>query len=316
MQESDECKWERVGLVVDRLIDAENTHIWPFTDSFPIDVRFLVIDRRRDVPMHRPDHLEVVFFESGELGYEVEQRTCTLRKNDLIVVGDRIRHRCLSVAGSQPEPRIVVLSFRPELLRFSSTGCDDAQYLMPFTVQDSSFPNVVPAGAGVWREIAELIQRIRSELPGTSERSRLAIRTYLRMILLDLVNYYWDIGEGRAAFGRHRVDLDRLSPIFQYLDRHCDQPIRVRDAASLCAMNASRFMHLFSEVTGESFVAYLNQFRVTRAKSLLANTDKTIAEISHEMGFCDQSYFGVIFRRVVGLTPLGYRRMCSTSTRQ
>jgi AraC-like DNA-binding protein len=34
------------------------------------------------------------------------------------------------------------------------------------------------------------------------------------------------------------------------------------------------------------------------------------------MGFCDQSYFGVIFRRVAGMTPLGYRRMCSAATRQ
>jgi AraC-like DNA-binding protein len=315
MQEGNGWKWERADVVVDRQIDAANSHIWPFADSFPIDVRFLIIDRRRDVPMHRPDHFEVVFFESGELGYEVEQRSCALRKNDLIVVGNRIHHRCLRVPGSQPEPRIVVLSFRPELLRVSSAVGDDDQYLMPFTAQDSSFPNVVPAGAGVWREVAELIQRIRGELPGTSERQRLAIRTYLRMILLALVNYYWDIGEGRAALGRRRADLDRLSPVFQYLERHCEQPIRVPDAARLCAMNASRFMHLFREVTGESFVAYLNQFRVTRAKALLADTDKTIAEISHEMGFCDQSYFGVIFRRVAGMTPLGYRRNAA-ATRQ
>jgi transcriptional regulator GlxA family with amidase domain len=67
------------------------------------------------------------------------------------------------------------------------------------------------------------------------------------------------------------------------------------------------FMHLFKEVTGQSFVAYLNRFRVARARSLLASTDKAISEISLETGFCNQSYFGVIFRRITGMTPLEYR---------
>jgi transcriptional regulator GlxA family with amidase domain len=54
-------------------------------------------------------------------------------------------------------------------------------------------------------------------------------------------------------------------------------------------------------------VAYLNRFRVARAQGLLTSTDKAIAEIGLETGFCNQSYFGVIFRRITGMTPLEYR---------
>ncbi len=60
-------------------------------------------------------------------------------------------------------------------------------------------------------------------------------------------------------------------------------------------------------MTGQSFVAYLNSFRVARAQELLASTDQAISEISLETGFCNQSYFGVIFRRITGVTPLQYR---------
>ena len=98
--------WEHVDSFVDRQINAEKSHIWPFAHPCPVDVRFLILDRRHDVPMHRPDHLEVVVFESGELGYEVEDRTCTVRKNDIIVVGDRIRHRCLPLGIAQREADI------------------------------------------------------------------------------------------------------------------------------------------------------------------------------------------------------------------
>ncbi len=307
MRVNGDLTWERVDSFVDRQINAEQFHIWPFANSFPVDVRFLIMDRRHDVPKHRPDHLEVVVFESGDLGYEVEDRTCILHKNDIIVVGDRIHHRCLPVEASQREARSVVLSFLPQLVHSGAPAGDDVQYLMPFTMQSLSFPNVIPAQTGLSREVFDFIERIRRELPGATERSRLAIRTYLKMILLALVNHYSELGEAREALRRQQDNVRRVVPVLEHLERHYDGPIRVNDAARLCAMSACCFMNLFKEVTGQSFVAYLNRFRVTKAQSLLAGTDKAISEISLETGFCNQSYFGVIFRRVTGMTPLEYR---------
>jgi AraC-like DNA-binding protein len=299
--------WERVDRLVDRQINADKSHVWPFAHAYPIDVRFLILDRRHDVPMHRPDHLEVVIFDSGELGYQVEDRTCMVRKNDIIVVGDRIRHRCLPLGASQREPRSVVLSFRPSLVHSGVPLGDEVQYLLPFTLLDSSFPNVIPAGTGLSREILDFVERIRGELPGESERSRLAIKTYLKMILLGLVNHYAERGATRDALYQQQSKVNRLAPLMEHIEQHYDEPIRVNDAARLCAMSDCCFMHLFKEVTGQSFVAYVNRFRVARAQSLLVSTDEAISEISLETGFCNQSYFGVVFRRITGMTPLEYR---------
>jgi AraC-like DNA-binding protein len=82
----------------------------------------------------------------------------------------------------------------------------------------------------------------------------------------------------------------------------------VEDAARICATSSSHFMYFFKRVTGQSFLAYLNHFRVAKAQALLGSTDKSISEISQEIGFCDQSHFGVVFRKLVGMTPLAYRR--------
>ncbi len=301
-----EQTWERVDSLVDRHINNEKFHIWPFAHPYPIDVRFLLMDRRHEVPRHRPDHLEVVVSEHGELAYEVEDRRCVVRKNDVIVVGDRIHHRCLPLSGSQQAARLVVLSFLPQLVHSGPLG-DDMQYLMPFLLQESNCSNIIPAKAGRSREISDFIQRIRAELPGTSARSRLAIKTYLKMILLNLVNHYAAFSEARDALLRQQRNADRLTPALDFLQKRYAEPIRVDDAARVCAMSACCFMHLFKEVTGQSFIAYLNRFRVTRAQQLLAATDRSIADISLDTGFCNQSYFGVIFRRVTGMSPLAYR---------
>ncbi len=105
----------------------------------------------------------------------------------------------------------MVLSFLPNLLHSGAPLGDDVQYLMPFTLLGSSFPNVIPAGTGLSREILDFVERIRSELPGASERSRLAIKTYLKMILLALVNHYSELGATRESIYQHESDSRRLS---------------------------------------------------------------------------------------------------------
>jgi AraC-like DNA-binding protein len=77
-------------------------------------------------------------------------------------------------------------------------------------------------------------------------------------------------------------------------------------------MSESHFMSFFKRATGQSFMAYLNHFRIERAQTLLVTTDKPMSDISQEMGFCDQSYFGTVFRKVVGMTPAAYRSRCRT----
>lgn len=310
MRAQADVPWERVSSFVNRQINGQHLHVWPFPCSFPVDVRFLILDRRHSVPKHRPDHLEVVVFHSGEMGYEFEDRLCTLHKDDILVAGNRIRHRCLPLGSSQREARSLVLSFLPRLVDSGAPLGDDVQYLTPFSLLNPSFPNVIPAGTGLARETAEFITRIHRELPATSDRSRLAIKTYVKMILLGLVNHYSELCATRQSLLAHQSSVNRLVPLFEHIEQHYNEPIRVNDAARLCAMSDCCFMHLFKEVTGRSFVAYLNRYRVARAQNLLATTDKTIVEISLEIGFCNQSYFGSIFRRITGMTPFEYRLQC------
>ncbi len=307
MQKRETIVWEGVSSLVDRQINSANVHVWPFPHPFPVDVRFMVLDRNHDVPMHRPDHLEVVFYEWGEAGYQFEHQSCTVRENNVLVVGNRFRHRSPPLGQLRRAPREVVLSFQSSLIDSGSHLGDDLRYLMPFRLRDASLPNVISGRRELSREIFDFIGRIHGELPGATERSRLAIRTYVKMILMTLVNYYSELNSTRGALLLQESNLRRLEPVLHHIEQHYYEPIRVRDVSRLCAMSDGCFTHFFKEVTDQSFVTYLNRFRVARAQDLIASTNKTTVEISLETGFCNQSYFGVIFRRFTGMTPLQYR---------
>ncbi len=303
--------WEDVRSLVDSQIDSNQFHVWPFQRAFPIDVRFVLLDRREDVPPHQPDHLEVVFVESGRAGYEVDGRPQEIKENDVVVVGERMRHRTLATRLPSGGARMAVLSFLPQLLLSGNPAGDDLFYLTPFSILGSpahDVSNVISGAPALSREVFDFIQRVLKSLPGNSERSRLAARTYLRMILFALADYYWDMREARAATRRVREDLKRLGPAFQHVQEYYGATIRVSQAARLCAMSQTCFMEVFRQVTGQPFGVFLKRFRIGKAQELLITTDKPLSEISCQTGFCDQSHFGSVFRQVTGTTPLVYRR--------
>jgi two-component system response regulator YesN len=67
-------------------------------------------------------------------------------------------------------------------------------------------------------------------------------------------------------------------------------------------------MRFFKLAVGQTFGAYLTSFRIAKAQYMLLNKEIPIAEISQQVGFCSQSYFGEVFRAMVGTTPRNYRQ--------
>ncbi len=291
-------------------INSEGIHVWPFDVSCPVDVLFLTDDGRRSVRMNRHGYFEVLYVCSGSADCHIQDRILPLNEGDLAIIGSTLYHR---IECRSSPVTIAALFFEPDLIRCDG-GSDSAEYLTPFLLQDSEFPHVVPAETGVPRRVFDMMLRIHSELPVFSARARLALETYLRMLLILLVNQYASYAGTVDAFQRQQRALDRLRPLFRYLAEDCGSGIQVKGAARICGMSESYFMSFFKRVTGLSFMEYLNHYRIERAQALLANTDDSMASISQEMGFCDQSYFGAVFRRVVGMTPATYRRRFRNKT--
>ena len=291
--------------LVEPQISAEGIHKWNFDESCPVDLQFMIEDGRQNVRMNRHGYFEILYLCSGSAHCHIQDRLLPFNEGDLAVIGSTLYHR-IECRGTYPLT-IAALFFEPDLIRCDGAS-DSADYLTPFLLQDSEFPHIVPAKTGVPRQVLDLMLRIHSELPASSTRTRLALRTYLKMLLILLVKQYSHYTGTVEIFQRQQRAIDRLRPLFSYLGENCGNPIQVREAARICGMSESHFMSFFKQVTGLSFMKYLNHYRVERAQALLTGTDESMANISQEVGFCDQSYFGTVFRKIVGTTPAAYRR--------
>jgi AraC-like DNA-binding protein len=61
------------------------------------------------------------------------------------------------------------------------------------------------------------------------------------------------------------------------------------------------------EITGKSAADWIDDFVMFEAKALLKSTDMTILQISDELNFTSQSFFGKYFKRCTGMSPKEYR---------
>lgn len=64
---------------------------------------------------------------------------------------------------------------------------------------------------------------------------------------------------------------------------------------------------LFKEEVGVTFMEYLTNLKIERAKELLSESMLTMKEICVEIGYADPNYFSRIFKKTVGMTPTEFR---------
>jgi AraC family transcriptional regulator len=100
----------------------------------------------------------------------------------------------------------------------------------------------------------------------------------------------------------------RLRRVLEHMHAHLDQELSLTALAAEAQMSPYYFSRLFKQSTGLSPHQYLLHQRVERAKHLLADPRRKIAEVSDALGFPHQSHFTATFHTVVGMTPGAYRR--------
>ena len=111
---------------------------------------------------------------------------------------------------------------------------------------------------------------------------------------------------------RNTVSGRRYSDIIQTAKERIEQDYMSEDislnsvAAEVC-MSPSYFSSVFSKEMGKTFIEYLTEVRMEKAKQYLACSSMKTSEISYEVGYKDPHYFSYIFKKTQGCTPKEYR---------
>ncbi len=105
------------------------------------------------------------------------------------------------------------------------------------------------------------------------------------------------------------LSAQQMKRIVDYVQAHLTHALTLEELARQLGFSPYHFARLFRETAGESPHQFVLRQRVERAKNLLKAGDLTLAEVTIESGFANQSHLTQIFRRYTGLTPKAYRKL-------
>lgn len=120
----------------------------------------------------------------------------------------------------------------------------------------------------------------------------------------------------RGAQGQTSQDKDPLSlhtsneyvvKAVQYIEEHISDVLTIKEVAQQVHLNPSYFSVLFKEEAGLTFIDYVTQLRMKKAKELLESSSLSLDAISEQIGLQTTSYFIRMFKKFESITPKQYR---------
>lgn len=161
----------------------------------------------------------------------------------------------------------------------------------------------------VMLSFCEKIEGIEGEMQAQSEELKNSMKTiqtleeiknYIRMLLKKI------IGVRDTISGRRYSDIIEIAKD-QIRKTYMSDEISLNTIAAEVGMSPSYFSSIFSKEMGKTFVEYLTEIRMDRAKELLMCSSMKTSEIGYEVGYKDPHYFSYIFKKTQNCTPKEFR---------
>lgn len=114
--------------------------------------------------------------------------------------------------------------------------------------------------------------------------------------------------EDRNERAAKRPRNETVEQICAYLAENYQQKFSLTEVAARFYLSPYYLSRLFRRVTGQSIVDYINGRRIEAAQQLLENTTMSVSDVAEQTGFASAAHFRRVFREVMGVGPLQYRK--------
>lgn len=129
---------------------------------------------------------------------------------------------------------------------------------------------------------------------------------YANLCLVHLLASFRYIDQFRKV--NYSTEKDVIKKAIIYMKQHIEQKISLQEMASQFKLSVPHFSRLFRQRTRNSPIEYFIQLKMQHACQLLDYSNLKIYEIADAIGYDDSYYFSRIFKKVMGISPLQYKK--------
>nr|NNM89336.1 helix-turn-helix transcriptional regulator [Bacilli bacterium] len=277
--------------------------------SFPLCVYHVVLTpgpTQQIVNYHWHEETEFVLVTRGAVNIQVGTDSYIVHRGQGILINREEVHAFTEADSEESECYAVVFDLA---LLLSSSSYDrlQHQYLRPIIQEDWFFPTYIKGETTVDIAILSHLQEIVRVFPDCAA-FEMTIKGHMLLIMAVLLEsnqmvFYKIVDTVKSS------NMARMKLALDYIGKHYQEKIRLKDLAEQLAVSEGHMSRLFKQMTQKTIIEFINDLRVNEAAKLLQSTDKSVVEISNEVGFEDPSYFNRVFRMIKKCSPSQFRRL-------
>lgn len=173
------------------------------------------------------------------------------------------------------------------------------QYMQYIGIEENRSAPVVSLAN--WRallaDVTQLLNLQHQRL--TTERALLAANL-LQKLLIQLPGLRTDQRAQQTDFS--------LTTLERFMHDNSHRTLELQDFANFTGLSTYHFSKKFKQLTGASPIRYFNALKVKEAQRMLIETNHTVRQIGHTLGFEDAYYFSRLFKKFTGHSPSQFRQ--------
>ena len=254
----------------------------------------------RPLDWHRHGETEIIFPVRGRFRYEFRSAPpVELEGNDPLVIPRGVSHR-LAEAIDAPGLRFS-FHLKEPTGRFAAKGTFSAREYahLHAALADKALRRIsaTPLLKSMVVALSRLVNRNRDEM---SDDDRLRARLLCGQILCDTA-----LAQEEAP---NQLPDQTFAQALQWIEANYSQPVTMDQFVAHIGYSRARFFVLFKRQLGMTPGECLRNYRIEKAKELLARTRLPAVRIERACGLGDPAHFSRLFSKMTGFTPLGYRQ--------
>lgn len=266
-----------------------------FPQDMPIKISFASI---KEYPFHWHNSIQIIFVLEGTIKVTIESGTYELVKNDLEIINVDETHRIFSTDKNN---KVLIFYFD---VSFFEKYYNDMENIFFYTnTSDDGAQNTVE-----YDELRTMLSILLCEFVQKQVDYDKEIESTLVDLLYHLINNFHYLMYEQEDFRENKDQLGRYHRIAKYIYNNYNNKISLQDIADKEFLSTHYLSHEIKYAMGYSFTDLLNLTRVEESVKLLLNTDKTISEISEDVGFSHTRYYNKHFKIHYKISPSQFRK--------
>lgn len=254
---------------------------------------------------HYHPELELHYLIKGEGVRFIGDNISNFSDGEILLLGENLPHKwhCREPASED----VFQEGVEAIVLHFSSNFMGNDMLLLPEARRLPLLFEKAKKGMVITNETREKLVPLIEAASKAENLDRLIALLSILKILSETKDYH-QITREQSFYKSDKYETERLNVVYNYTLANYSEPITLEKIAAISNLTTTSFCRYFKLMTKKTYYDFLTEIRISHACAFLIEDKISIEQTADKCGFYNISNFYRQFKKIIGVTPLTYKR--------